>query len=207
LFYAPVLASVIGSAVIQLGIQLVYFYTIRMQPFYVPSYEVEKTIAGSKIFSYEDTVLFIISNFQYLTVAIAFSTAYPFRKPIYSNLPFFLSALFLLLGDIAIVFMTNPGFALNYDATTGLPISVQPGANPIANFFMLYPFTTWNMNGQTTMSFFYYRYIIMLGVICNSMATLGYEKFFISWYTDRCDKKEKLRKDKEFESRMIKPSI
>lgn len=203
LFYAPVLASVIGSAIIQLGFQIVYFFTIKTQPFYVPKFEVEPTIAGSKILSYEDTVLFLVSNFQYLTVAIAFSTAYPFRKPMYTNLPFFLAACFLLFGDIALVLMPNPGFSFTY-GENNMPVAVNWGRNPVANFFYLLPFTNLAMN-STIASFYYYRYIILLGVICNSIATLGYEKYFISWYTDSCDKKEKLKKDKEFESRMAKP--
>lgn len=144
-----------------------------------------------------------------MTVAIAFSTAYPFRKQIYTNIPFFLSACFLVLGDIALVLMPNPGFAFSYDPTTNMPNGVVQGSNPIANFFFLMPFRTW-MNPNSDLvpqSFYYYRYIIMLGVICNTIATLGYEKYFISWYTDVCDKKEKLKKDKEFESRMVKPSV
>jgi len=142
-----------------------------------------------------------------LTVAIAFSTAYPFRKAIYTNLPFFLSACFLVLGDTALVFMTNPGFAYTYDPTTNMPNGVVPGSNPVANFFFLMPFATWlSPTNEMPQSYFYYRYIIILGVICNSIATLGYEKYFISWYTDVCDKKEKLKKDKEFEARMVKPS-
>lgn len=87
----------------------------------------------------------------------------------------------------------------------GMPTAIVTGRNPITNFFMLYPFTNLAMNSMA-MSFYYYRYIILLGVICNSIATLGYEKYFISWYTDKCDKKEKLKKDKNFESRMVKPS-
>ena len=140
-------------------------------------------------------------------MAIAFSTAYPFRKAIYTNLPFFLSAVFLLLGDTALVYMTNPGFALTYDANTNMPNGVVQGANPIANFFMLLPFATWMGPNMAPQSFFYYRYIIFLGVLCNSIGTLAYEKYFISWYTDKCDKQEKIKKDKEFESRMLKPSV
>jgi len=156
------------------------------------------------IYSYQGTVLFLISNWQYLTVAIAFSTAYPFRKPIYTNLPFFFSAIFLLLGDIALILMPNQGMSFDYN-DAGMPTAIVTGRNPITNFFMLYPFTNLAMNSMA-MSFYYYRYIILLGVICNSIATLGYEKYFISWYTDKCDKKEKLKKDKNFESRMVKPS-
>ena len=56
------------------------------------------------------------------------------------------------------------------------------------------PFTLETQN-QMVMSFYYYRYIILLGALCNSLATLAYEKYLISWYTDVCDKKEKEQKD------------
>lgn len=124
-------------------------------------------------------MLFLISNFQYLTVAIAFSTAYPFRKQIYTNLPYFLSILFLFFSDTALVLMPNPGFAYSYDAQ-GNANGIVKGTNPIADFFFLMPFATWMTPTRTTMqSFYYYRYIIYLGVICNSIGTLAYENYFI----------------------------
>jgi hypothetical protein len=41
--------------------------------------------------------------------AIAFSTAKPHRKAIYTNLPFFFSILIILILDTMFVFMPNPG--------------------------------------------------------------------------------------------------
>lgn len=35
--------------------------------------------------NYENTVVFCISGFQYLTLAVAMSKGYPFRKPLYTN--------------------------------------------------------------------------------------------------------------------------
>ena len=36
---------------------------------------------------HENTIYFLISHFQYLTLALAFSVSKPFRKPIYTNWP------------------------------------------------------------------------------------------------------------------------
>lgn len=161
------------------------------------------------IMSYEDTVLFLVSNFQYLTVAIAFSTAYPFRKPIYTNLPFFISVCLLLLSDTVLVFMPNPGF--NQMPTQAAVVNgklVTGGRNPVADFFLLYPFIGLIDNPPMQMigqSFHYYRYQIMLGIICNSMITLAYESYFIKWLTDVFDKKGEVQKQKDFEARMLKP--
>lgn len=35
--------------------------------------------------NYENTVVFCISGFQYLILAVAMSKGHPFRKPLYSN--------------------------------------------------------------------------------------------------------------------------
>jgi cation-transporting ATPase 13A2 len=65
LFYAPVLASVAGSAAIQFVFQLFWFLNVRQQTqFYTEPETIGKdTIAGSNIISYEDSVLFLVSIF------------------------------------------------------------------------------------------------------------------------------------------------
>lgn len=106
---------------------------MRSRPFYTPGENIgEFTIGGTKIISYEDTVLFLISNFQYVVTAIAFSNAKPHRKEIYTNKPFFLSIIFILMLDTTFVFMTNPGVSLLTQNTDG--------TNWLANFFLLEPF-------------------------------------------------------------------
>ncbi|XP_062337237.1 polyamine-transporting ATPase 13A3-like isoform X3 [Osmerus eperlanus] len=47
--------------------------------------------------NYENTTLFYVSSFQYLTVAIIFSKGKPFRQPSYKNWPFMLSCLGLYI--------------------------------------------------------------------------------------------------------------
>jgi hypothetical protein len=59
-----VLLSVAGSAFIQFGFQTFFFFNVRNQAFYTEKAQIGKyTIAGSNIISYEDTVLFLVSNF------------------------------------------------------------------------------------------------------------------------------------------------
>ena len=45
---------------------------------------------------YENTVVFIVSSYQYLVTCIAFSISKPFRKPLYTNYWFTLSIILLL---------------------------------------------------------------------------------------------------------------
>lgn len=81
LFYMPVLVSVAGSALIQFGFQAFFFFNVQTKPFYTPGETIGKyTIGGSFIISYEDTVLFMVTNFQFVVTAIAFSNAKPHRK-------------------------------------------------------------------------------------------------------------------------------
>ncbi|KAJ7402867.1 hypothetical protein BTVI_82601 [Pitangus sulphuratus] len=47
--------------------------------------------------NYENTVLFCVTGFQYLILAVAMSKGYPFREPLYTNV-LFLLVLILLFG-------------------------------------------------------------------------------------------------------------
>ena len=77
LFYLPVLTSVVISAVIQMSFQAFFFLDVRKQPFYEP---IGSTfVFGEGVPSFEGSVLFMVSNFQYLSTCIAFSVAKPFR--------------------------------------------------------------------------------------------------------------------------------
>ena len=55
-------------------------------------------------------MLFLISNFQYLATCLAFSVSKPFRQPIWSNLPFFLSSCALALLATLFVFLPDDNY-------------------------------------------------------------------------------------------------
>lgn len=121
-----------GSAAIQFLFQLFFFLNVRQQTqFYTAPETVGKeTIAGSNIISYEDTVLFFVSSFQYVVTAIAFSVAKPFRKPIHSNISFLLSIILITCVNLCFLFLPNPG--VNEQNTDG--------SNWLDNFFLIEPF-------------------------------------------------------------------
>ncbi|XP_053137543.1 polyamine-transporting ATPase 13A2 isoform X2 [Hemicordylus capensis] len=91
--------AVLGSLLLQTGllitIQVISFFILAYQPWYIP---LNGTVtAPENLPNYENTVVFCISGFQYLILAIVMSKGYPFRKPLYTNV-FFLIALIVLFG-------------------------------------------------------------------------------------------------------------
>ena len=54
--------------------------------------------------SYEGTVLFTVANFQYLVTCLAFSIAYPFRRPFWSNGYFLLCVIFIITMNLLCVY-------------------------------------------------------------------------------------------------------
>lgn len=56
--------------------------------------------------SYENAILFLVANFQYISTCVSFSVSKPFRRPLYTNWIFTLSLIviisfsfFLILSD------------------------------------------------------------------------------------------------------------
>ncbi|KAI1315498.1 hypothetical protein EDD11_000731 [Mortierella claussenii] len=95
-----VLTSLIGQILIQSLFQGLLFLIVRYQPWYTPpKYNSDE----KNIEMYENTVLFLLSCFQYLLVAIVFSVGPPYRKPMSSNRPFVFITVFLVLTSSVMV--------------------------------------------------------------------------------------------------------
>ncbi|KAG0284884.1 hypothetical protein BGZ96_010787 [Linnemannia gamsii] len=95
-----VLTSLIGQILIQSLFQGCLFVIVRHQPWYTPP---DYDPAEKNIDCIENTVLFLLSCFQYLLVAIVFSVGPPYRKPMSSNRPFVLITVALVLTSAVMV--------------------------------------------------------------------------------------------------------
>ncbi|XP_069598015.1 polyamine-transporting ATPase 13A2 isoform X3 [Ranitomeya imitator] len=91
----PVLGSLIAqTSMILLG-QLLAFFLIQSQTWFVPV-NITSTVP-QHLPNDENTAVFCVSGFQYLILAVVLSKGYPFRKPLYTNV-LFLAALLVLLA-------------------------------------------------------------------------------------------------------------
>ena len=177
LFYFPVLLSVIVSSLIQFAFQLFFFFSVRQQPFYV-ALDPEHLQFDKPNPSYEETVLFMVANYQYLITCMAFSIAKPFRKAIWTNGPFFVCVLFLLIFNALCIFL--------------------PSDNAVPTRFDLLPFTT----EDPKVSYYSYKYWIAAGVILNSLLTYLAEKLIVNVFTKRSDARLQAKKQAAFEQKM-----
>ncbi|TPX31909.1 hypothetical protein SmJEL517_g04851 [Synchytrium microbalum] len=103
-----VLTSLVGQVALQVIGQVYVFLWVRRQPWYLPP----RYFAGDydKIVGcYENTVVFLVSSFQYLTMAAVFTRGPPFREPIWRNVPLLLLLLSLFALNTLLV-MAPPEF-------------------------------------------------------------------------------------------------
>ena len=116
--------------------------------------------------SYESTILFMVANYQYLVTCMAFSIAKPFRKPIYSNKPFFFCVVFLFIFN---------GFCIYLPADNRVPAE-----------FDLEPFKT-----KDGTSYYSYKYWLGFGILVNAILTYAAEKLIVNVLTRSYDAKMK----------------
>ncbi|XP_027549015.1 cation-transporting ATPase 13A2 isoform X3 [Neopelma chrysocephalum] len=95
LISALVLGSLLLQTALLITVQVLSYFITVSQSWYVP---LNSTVtAPQNLPNYENTVLFCVSGFQYLILAVAMSKGYPFREPLYTNV-LFLLVLVLLFG-------------------------------------------------------------------------------------------------------------
>jgi len=105
----------------------------------MPQNTLEEDDLGSTAFiSYEDSVLFIISMWQYVMTGIAFGVAKPFRKPIWSNKPFLVCTIVIMIINLLFMFFLNPNTPPCTVDEEGAEVCINtPGEDPLINEFLL----------------------------------------------------------------------
>jgi len=107
LISVPILTSVIGQSVLSAIVQLSGYWIMNQMSFFTPidfdpNEDVEKYY-----FSWENSLLFLLSWFEYQAICIVFSMGKPFKKPFYSNI--WLTSTSILLMAWTIVSIFYPG--------------------------------------------------------------------------------------------------
>ncbi|PWN36149.1 uncharacterized protein FA14DRAFT_111106, partial [Meira miltonrushii] len=90
-----VLTSMLGQVIICALVQMFVFFYTRAQPWYEPPVVNPDELNVSNP---ENSALFLVSSFQYLIVAAAFSVGPPYRQPMYTN-----PMLMLSLGSLTVL--------------------------------------------------------------------------------------------------------
>ncbi|XP_057556531.1 polyamine-transporting ATPase 13A2 isoform X3 [Hippopotamus amphibius kiboko] len=105
LLSVPVLSSLLLQVALVAGVQLGGYFLTVAQPWFVP---LNRTVpAPGNLPNYENTVVFCLSSFQYLILAVAVSKGAPFRRPLYTNVPFLVAL--VLLGFVLVGLLLGPG--------------------------------------------------------------------------------------------------
>ncbi|KAG9039815.1 hypothetical protein FRB95_007242 [Tulasnella sp. JGI-2019a] len=80
-----VLSSIIGQVILTSGLQFWAFAWTKAQPWYKPPQMGNGPDGKLETYNYENTVLFLVSSFQYILVAAVFSIGPPYRQQIWTN--------------------------------------------------------------------------------------------------------------------------
>ncbi|KAI8367020.1 putative P-type ATPase [Choanephora cucurbitarum] len=116
-----VLTSLIGQIMINSGFQMVAYWAVHHQSWYTPPvFDPD----GENIICLENTVLFLISSYQYMLVAVVFSVGPPFRQPIWTNGRLVLT-LSVLVGLTSWFVLLPPSFVLDIMELEVLPMSFR----------------------------------------------------------------------------------
>ncbi|XP_029433723.1 cation-transporting ATPase 13A2 isoform X2 [Rhinatrema bivittatum] len=88
-----VLGSLLLQTLLLVIIQVLSYFITVSQTWFIPLNDT--VIAPLNLPNYENTVIFSVSGYQYLILAVVMSKGYPFRKPLYTNVLFLLVLIIL----------------------------------------------------------------------------------------------------------------
>ncbi|KAK0504701.1 hypothetical protein EDD18DRAFT_1126008 [Armillaria luteobubalina] len=117
-----VLSSIIGQIVITCIVQIWAYVWVRGQEWYTPPQEDEPSHDSNKLESrnFENSVLFLVSCFQYIMVAAVFSIGPPYRKAMATN-----ALLMLAIGVLStfnlVILLFPPGVLTEWLTLMALP--------------------------------------------------------------------------------------
>jgi cation-transporting ATPase 13A2 len=95
-----VLLSLFGQLSLAAGFQIFAYFDLLNQSFYKPT----ATGPGEKnILCYETSTIFLLSSFQTLSVALAYSISKPFKKPLHTNYSYTFMLLLLFIASSYII--------------------------------------------------------------------------------------------------------
>jgi len=92
------LFSLISQILVQTSFQVGAYFFVKSLPYYKTMkafIHMSHDIDGP-LYAYENTILFLLSCYQYIIAALVFSVGKPFRKPFYTNFLFLLCSLVLI---------------------------------------------------------------------------------------------------------------
>ncbi|XP_077866411.1 polyamine-transporting ATPase 13A3 [Saccoglossus kowalevskii] len=106
LMEAPMIFSIVCMILLQMLCQVGGYFFLTTRAWFTP---LEPIIGDMNILCYESTVVFYISAFQYIIVAFLFSKGPPFRKPLYTNIPYTIGLIILtLFTAFLVIYPTKP---------------------------------------------------------------------------------------------------
>lgn len=88
-----------------MSFQVFVFFWVKYQAFYEDFTYDPKREDNEE--SYENSVVYLVSVYQYLITCIAFSVSKPFRKPLYTNAWFSISIALLLVFNILFTLLNS----------------------------------------------------------------------------------------------------
>ncbi|KAL4505178.1 hypothetical protein ABPG72_016245 [Tetrahymena utriculariae] len=159
----PVLCSVIGMTLINGIFQVIMFFILKSQNWYMSVYETHSYLgdledSDSRKSCYESTVFFFFTNFQYISTCIAFSISKPFKKEFYTNIWFTISLVLIILCSFYVLLL-HDSFTAN-----------------LLNIFKQVKLDNNDPVSEMPQIFF----TIILGVACaSSLANILYEKYHL----------------------------